>query len=380
MKKNLLLCLLAIALLYSPAILAQDEAAGEAPTFSLSGSVDTYFHTSIGTEEAAPATSFANLRGFGLGMANLIGSYQGEKAGFTADLVYGPRGFDAVFVNEYTGQRIINQLFAYYKISDAVTLNLGQFNTFLGYEVISPTLNFHYSTSYMFSFGPFNHTGLRADFDLGGGLGAKLAVMNPTDFVEFNSAKSYTLGGQLGYTNDNGGAWVNFLFGDQDGKLENFATEADSEGSTLQLDLTTGWNLGETFYLGANLTMRTVAAGEVRDPLTGNISDATGDASGFLGFAVYPKLTLSDAFALGLRAEYFAVNNDYIRPFGLNTDGDGSVTAITISGNYKVDNLTIIPEFRFDSTSEDSFTEKDSNPAAPTNSMMTFNLAAVYKF
>jgi len=30
-------------------------------------------------------------------MANIVLSYEGEKSGFVADLVYGPRGADAVF-------------------------------------------------------------------------------------------------------------------------------------------------------------------------------------------------------------------------------------------------------------------------------------------
>ncbi|HEX5170645.1 MAG TPA: outer membrane beta-barrel protein [Cyclobacteriaceae bacterium] len=379
MKIKALLFMMFIGLLYSPIAFAQDEATEEeAPTFTLSGSIDTYFHSSLGSETDAPGTSFANLRGFGLGMANLIGSYSGEKVGFTADLVFGPRGYDAVFTNQYTSQRIVNQLFAYLKLSDAVTLNLGQFNTFVGYEVISPAVNFNYSTSYMFSWGPFNHTGLRADFDFGGGLVGKLAIMNPTDYVEFNDAKSYTIGAQIGKTGDAGGVWLNFLYGDQDGKLENYDRFDDgySEGSTFQVDLTGGWNLSEIFYLGVNATYRTVDKGEA---LVGDaIEDVDEDSKGFMGVAVYPKLTLSETFALGLRAEYFKVTNGYIAPFGLDDEGDGSVIDLTLSGNIKTGNLTIIPEFRIDSTSEDSYYKKDFEDV--TNMLASFTLAAVYKF
>ena len=63
-------------------------------------------------------------------MVNLIAAYQGEKVGFVADVVFGPRGQAAVF-GTASGQAIVNQIFAYYKFSDAVTLNMGQFNTFL---------------------------------------------------------------------------------------------------------------------------------------------------------------------------------------------------------------------------------------------------------
>jgi hypothetical protein len=363
-----------------------DEKKADDPTFTLSGTVDTYFHSTFGStnsyfgDASAPSTSFADLKGFGLGMVNLIASYSGDKVGFTGDLVFGPRGKAAVF-GTASGQAIINQMFAFYKISPRVTLNLGQFNTFLGYEVISPAVNFHYSTSYLFSWGPFNHTGLRADLDLGGGLVAKLSVMNPTDIVEFNPVDTYTVGGQIGYTSDKGGVWVNGLFGDQDGRLDadDFAADpsATSAGSLFQFDITTGWNLSEKFYLGFNTSVQSVAAGESYTG-AGDVVDSNADASSFMGFAVYPKLTLSDAFALGLRAEYFSTkNNHFASPIiGVDTEGAGSVTEFTLSGNYKVGGLTFIPEFRVDVTSEDSFVKGSEM----SNMMPSLTFAAVYKF
>jgi hypothetical protein len=360
-------------------------------TFTLSGSVDTYVHTSLGAtnepyESHGPTTAFANLKGFSLGMINLIASYQGEKAGFVGDVVFGPRGRDAVFysnpaVGSYTGQRIINQLYAYYKLSDAVTLNMGQFNTFVGYEVISPAVNVNYSTSYLFSNGPFNHTGLRADFSFGDGGVAKLAIMNPTDMLEFNPVNTYTIGAQIGKTTDAGGVWLNLLYGDQDGTLDEDdfdGTLSTSAGSLFQVDVTTGWTLSDAFFLGANASYQTIASGQ-RYTVTGSVDDIDGDATSFFGVAVYPKLTLSDAFALGLRGEYFstAKGHPLASPIGVDAAGDGSVIAATLSGNYKVGGLIIIPEIRFDKTSEDSYIDKDDDA---TDTMTTLTLAAVYKF
>jgi hypothetical protein len=375
-----------------------EEEEQEGPTFSFSGSVDTYFHSTFGTTNPyygganAPSSAFADLKGFGLGMANLIASYSGEKAGFTADLVFGPRGRAAVFTSP---QGIINQMYAFYKLTDKVTLNMGQFNTFVGYEVISPAVNFHYSTSYMFSYGPFSHTGLRADFDLGGGMVAKLAVMNPTDLVEFNPVNTYTFGAQVGHSNDAGGIWLNLIYGDQDGSLkvgdDPYERDEDgnavgflaSRGSLFQADLTAGWNLGEKFYLGLNTSYQTIAAGEAFIA-EGDIADSNGDASTFMGFALYPKVTLSESFALGLRAEYLAVTSGHLGVFATdeqdlsgNEIGKGSVMEYTLSGNYTVGNLTFIPEFRIDMTSEDSFADADGKM---TNMMPSLNLAAVYKF
>lgn len=386
MKTKNLIAYLIVALLSAPfALSAQDST----KTFTLSGSIDAYAHSSFGINNtlgtSAPTTSFANLKGFSLGMANLIASYQGEKSGFVADLVFGPRGLDAVFGQTYSlsanpayGQRIINQLFAYYK-AGAFTFNLGQFNTFLGYEVISPTLNFHYSTSYLFSNGPFNHTGFRVDFTGESGIVAKLAIMNPTDIVEFNPVNTYTLGGQLGYVGDAGGIWLNALYGDQDGKLDkDIDGNADfSNGKLFQVDLTTGWNIGESFYLGFNTSYQTIAEGEVIN--NGKVEKAGNETSSFFGAAIYPKFTISDNFALGLRGEYFSSKKSHplASPITVDGNGKGDVIALTLSGNCKVGGLTIIPEVRVDKTSELSYFERDGKP---TDLMPSLTLAAVYKF
>jgi hypothetical protein len=389
---------LVLALLVSTVAFSQDATNAEEkaePTFTLSGSIDTYAHTTLGVrnaafDEYAPTTSFANLRGFSLGMANIIASYAGEKVGFTADLVFGPRGRAAVFnsgsnLGSVSEQRIINQMFAYYKLSDAVTFNLGQFNTFVGYEVISPAVNANYSTSYLFSNGPFSHTGLRADFSFGDGMVAKLAVMNPTDMLEWNPVNTYTLGAQIGRTSDTGGIWLNLLYGDQDGKFkeDQIDTGADddgfSAGTLFQVDVTGGWTLSDAVYLGVNASYQTIGEGQVIDPDDDSIDKAGNDASSFMGFAVYPKFTLSDAFAVGVRGEYFAVKENHILASPIPTvDGEGSIIALTVSGNWKIDALTIIPEVRFDKASEEGlFYDAEGEDK---DSMISLTLAAVYKF
>jgi hypothetical protein len=384
--KNLLLY--SLVFLIAPFVTSAQDST---KTFTLSGSIDTYAHTSFGSTNtafgtSAPTTSFANLKGFGLGMANFIASYQGAKAGFTADLVFGPRGSDAVFLSggyvNLAGAgsaQIVNQLFAYYKASDVVTFNLGQFNTFLGYEVISPTLNFHYSTSYLFSNGPFNHTGLRVDFNTESGFVAKVAIMNPTDILEFNPVNTYTLGGQVGFVGDAGGVWFNALVGDQDGKLDTDVDDEgdDSNGTLMQVDLTTGWNIGESFYLGFNTSYQTIGEGETI--VAGKVVDAGNDATSFFGAAVYPKFTISDNFGLGLRGEYFSIKKGHPLASPITTDAEGkaSVIAVTLSANLKVGGLTIIPEARIDKTSENSFGKRDGTP---TDVLPSLTLAAVYKF
>lgn len=307
----------------------------ETKTFTLSGSIDTYFRGNIsgGNFDTAPGSSFANNPGFALGMINLIAGYEGEKVGFVADMVYGPRGADAVFNSVGNSSSIVNQLYAYWKISDKVTLTIGNFNTFLGYEVISPTANFNYSTSYLFSYGPFSHTGIKADFDLGGDTSLMLAVMNPTDATEYNPNGSYAFGAQLGFS----GQFVNFLY----------------DQGAYEIDFTGGFDLSDTFFLGVNAAY-----------FSGD------DAPGFYGAALYPQIATSDAFKIGLRTEYFVEDGD----FGAIGTGvaDSSVFAITLTGNYTIGSLTIIPELRLDSASEAAF--------VGDKALSSFALAAVYAF
>ncbi|WP_343913376.1 outer membrane beta-barrel protein [Aquimarina litoralis] len=349
-------CLFSLALISFSAI-AQEEEKKWFDNFSVNGSVDGYFRTNIGAPNTldldnnpdtpdpfqAPGTSFANESGFALGMANVILGYEGEKVGFVADLVYGPRGEDAVF-NSVGSSNIVNQLYVYWNVTEKFKLTVGNFNTYLGYEVISPTGNFNYSTSYMFTNGPFSHTGLKADFALSDQWSAMVAIMNPTDYTENNPFDTYIVGAQVGYSADSGSAYLNFRYGNEG--------EPGPSEPTFQVDLTTGWDVSDKFYLGFN----------------GTYLDT--DGSGFYGAAIYPQFQLVDSFALGLRGEYF---NTFV-----DTDGvdDVDVTAITLTGSYDIGNLTFKPEFRLDS-SEDAFLDKDLEA---TSSLSSFVLGAIYKF
>ncbi len=322
--------LIAIVASLTVSTYAQEEE--PAPTFSVAGSIDTYFRSS----EAAPGTSFANLPGFSMGMANIIMSYEGEKSGFVADLVYGPRGADAVF-NSTGSANIVNQLYAYFNLSDSFTLTMGNFNTFLGYEVISPVANFNYSTSYMFSYGPFSHSGIKADLALSDDASLMLGVLNSTDYTESQPiGEDFMIGVQLGLF----GQYINYLGGGTAG--------------VSQIDFTGGIDLGDSFFLGVNAT-----------------SYSDDNDVEFSGFAVYPQYTFSDSFALGARFESFTENGN------LGALGDGDNTSFTITGSITSGNLMIKPEIRMDSASAKFYTDADG---AATDSLSVFMVAAIYSF
>ena len=101
------------------------------------------------------------------------------------------------------------------------------------------------------------------------------------------------------------------------------------------------------------------------------------DGGSFAGVALYPQLATSDAFTIGLRAEYFAETEFFGAIGASDADGDSSVFAVTLTGSLAIENLTIKPEIRLDSASEEAFIDND---LAGSKSLGSFVLAAIYSF
>lgn len=331
MKK---ITLSAIALIGALSLNAQDDA----PKLSVSGTVDVYGTTNTVDGTGTPGLLIANpekANGFGLGMANTVFSYDGAKSGVVADLAFGPRADDANMAGA------INQLYAYYNLSEKVTITAGQFNTFLGYEVISPAANFNYSVSYLFNAGPFSHTGVKLDYAASEDLSFLLAVTNghAISSSDANESGATQFGAQVGYK----GQYLNFIYGAVD--VPAAPTDA------IFVDYTGGFDLSDSFYVGIN------AAYAYSD-------DAE---SGYQGAALYLENTFSDTFALGLRPEFFSLTS---------ADDSQDVLALTLTGSAQLDdNLKLITELRYDS-SDDYIIE---GIAAEKNAT-ALTIAAVYSF
>ncbi|MBT8320957.1 MAG: porin [Eudoraea sp.] len=329
------------ALLIAGIGFAQEEEESTSP-FTLSGSIDAYFRTTFsdaGVATTATPTSFANQTGFGLGMANLIGTYEAGSTGVVVDLVFGPRGTEATFANDVLNG-IINQAYAYWNVSETTTLTIGRFNTWVGYEVIAPGANFNYSVSYLFSNGPFSHLGVKADFALSDDVSLMLAVTNPWDSNDISSSGEYAFGGQLGAY----GQYLNLYY-----------DSGNDGGLGFEIDYTGGFDVSEDFFLGINAAYN-------------NNSETD---SGFYGAALYPQLSTSEDFAIGLRGEYFAFTAD-----GFD---DVPVFGLTLTGSLTKENLIIKPEIRLDSFMDDNEPFLDSDGAA-TNNLSSFLIAAIYQF
>jgi hypothetical protein len=332
----------------------EEKIVAEAPQptgLLISGFVDAYYQHSAAN--ALFPTSFTpNDRSFSLGMANLVLAKEG-KVGFVADIAFGPR---AEAANGYAGTALsyIKQMYVSYAATDFLTFTLGNFGTHVGYEVIDSKTNFNYSTSYMFSYGPFFHTGLKANLSLGDRFGAMIGIFNDTD-TKIDVVSGKHLGGQFSYTQDKLSAYLNYI----GGRVAD-ASENTPEAFAHQFDLTASFQATDKLGLGLNTTLK-------------QLKPEDGPAASWSGVALYAKYALGKVFSLGLRGELIRDKDGLI--LGLKED---NITALTLSGNIYLGNLTVIPEFRVDSASTPgAFTDFDGIPLQSTSGAI---LAVVYSF
>ena len=346
MKKVTLILAL---MLTSSMTFAQDaaETAPKSTPLEISGSGDLYYKYDF-AKTGNILTSFAtDQNSLSLGMLDIALKKTTGKVSFVGEVSFGPRGQfqsipngDGTDVNSFH----IQNLYAIYAVSDKLSFKAGYSGTFCGYEVISPVANFHYSTSYLFTNGPFQHAGVQANYKITDKFGAMLGVFNDNwNVYKADPTKGLNaVGGQLSYVSGGTSAYLNFMDGSVSGTI---------------IDFTATFQLTEKFKLGLNA------------------ADYSNEGDlGFTGFALYPSVAISDNFGLGLRAEYFMTKE------GSTLSGvspDESVTALTLSANLKAGGFTLIPEFRLDNGSEEFFSDSDMNP---TKSASQFLVAVVYGF
>ena len=280
MKK---LTLLILSLLFSVIIVkAQDE---ENEGLQISGSVDTYWKYDFsgykdGNGLGNIPTSFADEQNsISIGMIDVALSQTVGKASFVGEFAFGPRSFKSIPLFQPDGDTDdayvgIQNLYASYAFSDVFSLTAGYMGTFVGYEVISPAGNFNYSTSYLFTNGPFQNSGIKADFAISDRFAFMVGLFNDWNvYQDFNGISDF--GAQVYFMPADGwDVYVNFITGDPSGTV---------------IDLTTGWQISDGLYLGLNAADYT----------------AKDDAGGYSGIALYPQYAFSDGFELGIRYENF---------------------------------------------------------------------------
>lgn len=352
LRKLILSAIIILSLFSTLSIKAQDSTG--AGTLNITGSVDVYYRYNFQNAKDVPSfnskTSFTNSQNsIELGMASLKFDYSKGKVGAVADLGFGTRAKEFSY-NEMGALAIIKQAYVTYAPSDHVKFTAGKWATHMGYELLDPQLNRNYSMSYMFSYGPFSHTGLKADFTFGSGFGAMLGVANPTDYLSAPFAKKNVIA-QVSKTSDHVNAYLNYVGGKDMG-----------DNSINQVGLTLIVPVNDKFGLGYDGTVKSV-------------KPSGGSSDSWWGSALYINVDPVEKFGFTVRGEYFSDDKGV---GGIGT----SLFDATLSLNIKpVKGLMIVPEIRVDAAKNPLFFKNSDLPTTPTDkTAAAFNIAAIFSF
>ena len=331
---------------------AQDSS--KVSSFKLSGSADVYYRYNFNNPKTPlynNFTSFTNSQNsFELGMASLKAEHSIGKVSMVADLGFGRRA-DEFSYNDQNSRVAIKQLYLSYAPSANAKFTMGSWATHVGYELVDAYLNRNYSMSYMFSYGPFFHTGLKGDFALGGKTTLMVGVVNPTDLKTASTLPKMVVA-QLATAskNDKFKAYLNYLGGN-----------STDSARLNQADVVLTYAITDKFSLGYNGTVQSRSA---------KTNQKWNESNSWWGSALYANVDPTAWFGLTLRAEYLSDKKNVL-------GFDSKIFESTLSANFKIDNLTIIPELRLDNASNEIFTKSNGST---TKSTVTGVLAAVYHF
>lgn len=356
LRKKILASLL---LMPVTALMAQDTTVVEEKksALTISGSVDGYYKYDFGKSASNTRTSFTGTHNaFSLGMGSVKFDYKGDKIGAVADLGFGPRAKEFAYTDDGITQAI-KQLYVTYSPAEWLTFSLGTWGTHVGYEVLDPQVNRNYSMSYMFTNGPFSHTGFKAQVTKGK-HSFMVGVSNATDYripPDGYINKKFFLAQYALTASEKVSLYLNYVAG-----------KAPDTSSSSQIDAVLTAKISDKFSIGYNGTAAFVKAWD---------GSKNVGADTWWGSALYLNLDPKPWFGLTLRGELF--NDDKQLKTYAGYGVGGSIFATTLSANFKIGALTIIPEFRLDSASESIFMDADGGA---TKSSVNALVAAVLAF
>jgi hypothetical protein len=316
----------------------------------VSGYADIYWKYDL-SQQNNIKTYFANdQNSISLGMLAVELKKTTNRATFVGEISFGPRG---QYLTLPTGDENdpyesfhIQNLYASYNFSDDFNITAGYMGTFIGYEVISPIANFHYSTSYLFGAGPFQNAGIKVTYLFSDKISLMAGLFDDWNvYLDLNGVSHF---GALLAINptESLSSYVNFLTGTSANGKEDYTS------GTL-IDLVANYAITDNFNLGLN-------AADYSQTIEG----------GYQGVALYPQQQITDNIKIGLRGEYFKTKNRE------GTAGETYITT-TLSGNLTHGGLTLIPEIRLDNNTKPLFLNKSGNA---TKHATQASIAVVYSF
>ncbi len=350
-KTTILLCYFAIA---------QTNSVEVEKKLEITGSADVYYKYDFAKIRQNSLTSFTQTQNqFSLGMASVKFDYSFGKTKMVADLGFGQRAKEFTYTDEGIMQAV-KQLYISYSVTDELKLTVGNWATHVGYELLDPQYNRNYSMSYMFSNGPFSHTGVKGEYNTGK-HGLMLGVANATDyrFMPEDAINKKFLLAQYSYAPaDALKIYLNYAGGQH----------IDTSKSK-QFDLTGTVKISDHFWLGINTTYASVQ-------LWDTVSHKNFSPKPWWGAALYFNYDPTEWFGLTLRSELFNDHN-HLKSLGAAIAGD-NILSNTLSANFKKGGFIFIPEIRWDHVNKKAlFIDAHKNTTANAVNVL---FAAVYSF
>jgi len=291
--------------------------------------------------------------------------------GFRTDLTY---GFSQPEVNQSaddTGdtqshQFDVQQGFVSYKapIGSGLQLDFGKFNTHIGAEVMDgyDGWNYNFSRSWLFSFGPFTHTGLRASYTINDMISVLGMVANGWDnTVENNDGKS--VGAQIAITpNDSVSLLLNWVSG----------PETIGNQASFSNDVT---NLFDA-VLDVKLTNNTLAQINLAYGIQANGAAGTRGDAEWWGISTIVRHDYNKWFSINLRGQVF---NDLdgtraTTAATLPTGQGQELWAVTLTPEVRINqNLVVRAEYRHDQSNQKAFWGSGAGDTRKTQDTVALN-------
>ena len=288
-----------------------------------------------------------------------------DPLGFRVDLGLGETVDRIISVSDSSrndGTKHVLQAYASYvvPVGKGLTLDFGKFFTPIGAEVVETKDNFNYSRGWLFAFGPYYHTGLRAKYAANDKVAVSGFLLNGWDNLFENNVKTgKTVGFQLGLTPSKKFALTQTYLAGPEAPFANVPAVSLRDNWRHIADTVATVYVTDKFTLLGNFVY-------------GSDGDNLGNRGKWTGGAAYFKYAFNSKLAFSPRFEVF---NDRD---GLRTGVAQTVKDITLTQEVKlVNNFLTRFEYRRDFSNQKFFTNSDGISKGNQN---TFTIGLSYFF
>jgi hypothetical protein len=337
--------------------------------WSFSGHYDIYFQYDGGKSTTAQGVNLRQFdvlnHQFGLAVLQLNATKKATAEnpfGVTLQLTYGK---NAAIINGTdpagTAYQNVQQAFVTYAVpKTALTLDLGKYLTWIGYEGVVSADNDNYSRSFLFTLGePIYHTGVRATYAATKTVTLNAYAVNGWNEVQdSNGATSY--GATAAFApNAKTSLTANYYGGVETGSSV-YAIAPTGESGVQLGDFVGSYQLTDKIKLALNADYADAKAVGAGDP-----------GGHWSGVAAYVVDQFTPKYGLGLRAETFS------DPQGLKSGAAARYSSLT--GTFSISgpgSSTLRFEVRYDKSNLDVFNAENG----PKDNRVTYGISHVLRF